>query len=143
MREYRGKRVDNGEWAYGWYCKITSCGRDTHCIIPDDATFDFAQDLPDVIAGWVEVIPESVGQYIGLNDKNGVKVYGGDDVDVSMSFEGGTLPHRGYIVYDNEFGAFGTKNDAGVTLLHNHCLHTLKVIGNIHTNPELLEGDSK
>ena len=80
-----------------------------------------------------------VEQYTGLKDKNGKEIYEGDDVDVSMSFEGGTLPHRGVIVYDNTFGAFGTKNDAGVTLLHNHCLHTLEIIGNIHQNPELLE----
>ncbi|HDY88576.1 MAG TPA: hypothetical protein ENH82_10780 [bacterium] len=78
-------------------------------------------------------------QYIGRKDKKEVEIYEGDDVDVKMSFEGGTLPHRGYIVYDKEFGAFGTKNDAGITLLHNHCLHTLEVIGNVHDSPELLK----
>jgi len=77
-------------------------------------------------------------QFTGLCDKNGTEIYEGDWVDVSMSFEGGTLPHRGVIVYDEEFGAFGTKNDAGITLLHFHCLHTLEVIGNIH-QPELIE----
>ena len=141
MREYRGKRVDNGEWVYGFLQPVfaKSGTPERWCIIRDCCIFTKESDFEIIEDDKFEVLPESVGQYIGLKDKNGVKVYGGDDVDVSMSFEGGTLPHRGYIVYDNEFGAFGTKNDAGVTLLHNHCLHTLKVIGNITDSPNLLE----
>ena len=84
-------------------------------------------------------------QYIGLKDKTrtkeypeGREIYEGDFVEVSMSFEGGVLPHAGEIIYDETFGAFGTKNEAGTTLLHNHCLHTMKIVGNIHENPELL-----
>ena len=128
MREikFRGQREDNGEWVCGYYvvegCKMPK----PHFIVTVEGC-------------WYGVIPETVGQYTGLKDKNGKEVYEGHDVDVRMSFEGGTLPHRGVIVYDEEHGAFGTKNDAGVTLLHNHCLHTLEVIGNIHENPELLK----
>jgi uncharacterized phage protein (TIGR01671 family) len=78
-------------------------------------------------------------QYTGLKDKNINEIYEGDIIQCSMSFEGGTLPHMGEIVYDETFGSFGTKNKAGVTLLCNHCLHTIEVIGNIFENKELLK----
>ena len=77
--------------------------------------------------------------YTGMKDKSGKEIFEADIVTCSMSFEGGTLPHIGEIVYDNTFGAFATKNESGVTLLHNHCLHTIEVIGNIYENPELLK----
>ncbi len=144
MREikFRGKRKDNGEWVYGYYVQSPR----EHKIV----TYWRNEPLEILTAAYCgskekhysqstyTVIPETVGQFIGLK-ANGEEVYEGDDVDVSMSFEGGTLPHRGIIVYDETFGAFGTKNEAGITLLHNHCLHTLKIIGNIHEHPKLRE----
>ena len=83
-----------------------------------------------------------VMQSTGLTDKNGKEIFEGDVVECSMSFEGGTLPHRGEVVYDNTFAGFATKNLGGVTLFHHHCLHTMQVIGNIYENPELLEANN-
>ena len=133
MRNYRAtpidKPVDSGEFVYGWYLEIS--GR--HLIITDKATLVVGNNYWFSLKGFIEVHPSTVGQQVGLKSKHGKEIYEGDDVDVNMSFEGGTLPHRGIVVYDNVFGAFGTKNEAGITLLHNHCLHTLEIIGNIHT----------
>ncbi len=84
----------------------------------------------------IYVDPATVGQFIGIIDEDGAEVYEGDTITCSMSFEGGSLPHMGEVVYMEEFGAFATRNESGDTLLHNHQLNTFKVVGNVHESLE-------
>jgi uncharacterized phage protein (TIGR01671 family) len=75
----------------------------------------------------IEVDPEAVGQFIGLRDKNGVEIYGGDVVESSENFD------PSVVKFDSGSFYFW---DLAVTDATDF---EWEVIGNIHDNPELKE----
>ena len=127
MREilFRGKRIDGRGWANGFYI---SCGGP--CILDDDDMFFGA----DGVEGMYSVDSSTVGQYTGLKDRNGVRIFEGDVV----AFDGGRFVVE-YFESRMGFGFSGLKGRGVVSGFTMMDLEHLEVIGNVHDNPELLE----
>jgi uncharacterized phage protein (TIGR01671 family) len=94
----------------------------------------------------VEVDPETVGQYIGLKDVNNTEIYEGDIVKVIDFSDDYTLHQIEYCAEKWDYPAFELVPDLGVGSNGiAHCIASdeedIEVIGNIHENPELLEGE--
>ena len=123
MREilFRGK-ITQDEWVYGFYENVKL----------EEATIHY-------INGKI-VSSKTVGQYTGLTDKNGKKIFEGDIIDTPdrlvkvVWFEGNAQFDLHFIRYKDDVT---TTNFKGI---HMRDLKEYEVIGNIHDNSELLEG---
>lgn len=130
MREilFRGKRAENDEWVKGFYV----CVPDTHYIM----TGKFDSLTNGIINSEAyKVDPSIIGQFTGLTDKNGVRIFEGDIVRY------GDTIHRVVFEQRNGTAYFGLVYAACETLPFGHYqdLKQIEVIGNIYDNPELLE----
>lgn len=81
----------------------------------------------------VVVIPETIGQFTGLLDKNGKKIFEGDIVKGSILYDVGCYPHEEILTQPVIF------TEAKFWPVNRLMEATIEVIGNIHDNPELLE----
>jgi len=85
----------------------------------------------------VVVNPETVGQFTGLTDKNGVKIFDDDIVKNTRIVGRCNLSTNHQVYFDTELLQFGLKYS--FEMFHCQFSHEFEVIGNIHDNPELLE----
>lgn len=129
---FRGKRDDTGEWAEGFYCGGNERKTLRPCIfvyIPDRQSYD-CQDI----------IPETVGQYTGLKDIHGVKIFEGDIIKQYEKTQfGDPVSDFGLVKWDNkECMLFRTSTRIGKERLVTS-RDIYEVVGNIYDNPDLLE----
>jgi uncharacterized phage protein (TIGR01671 family) len=154
--KFRGKRIDNGEWVYGLFCReVTKSGCTVPCIQKEHES-----DSGDWIEN-IEIDGATLGQYTGLKDKNGKEIYEGDILNAPVTLNQERFGNRQYYVVGNldgqyiltvryipklkialrdgyQFGylckilGYGENGYRGED-------DDIEVIGNIHDNPELLE----
>lgn len=124
MREilFRGKRNDSSEWVYGNFVR--------GCV--DDFAYIVEFGNKELCRNYVEVIPETVGQYTGLTDKNGKKIFEGDIVTMP-AYQGGKK--KAIIYFKN--GKFAV--DGSNYSFKDICPKRMEVIGNIYDNKEILD----
>lgn len=143
MREilFRGKRKDNGEWICGGlicHLEFEKFYIVNESIKQDNATGCF-------IDYYFEVDPETVGQYTGLTDKNGNKIFEGDILKcLTDDFVGTVIYNKNtasFIVEikdsNSEFFHYSSLNKGDITRPLQ--LQETVSVGNIHDNPELLK----
>ena len=137
---FRGKRVDNGEWVEGCLAAY-----DLICPnYPEDtsnATGDYYGQTPYV--GFAEVDPSTVGQFTGLTDKNGKRIYEGDVVLYPWNYQDKTK--RFTIKFkDGQFVASPIKKTEDYwDFMVGGYSKEMEIIGNVHDNPELLDGGAE
>lgn len=138
MREilFRGKGTIDGEWKYGYYAGEV-CKTPFSPTTKQDNIIQLGSNL------WCEVVPDTVGQFTGLTDKNGTKIFEGDFVRISEDYYDG-LHCSGNEVYYSD-GAFCVEYETSeydvtsVGFLISEGVE-VEVIGNIYDNPELIGG---
>ena len=120
MREilFRGKQTYNGEWVEGFFCNET-------CELPLTLVIEQANIIEKGTGWWREVIPETVGQYTGLTDKNGKKIFEGDIIKAMMDY--------GPAGFYERIVPIKWLDNVGYQWQYFD-ISTIEVIGNIHDN---------
>lgn len=159
---FRGKDKKSGKWVEGYYTKGFQYPDEKE---PNDMIYMFSGTTSEWEFNYAIVTHETIGQYTGLTDKNGKKIFEGDIVEFlgckyEVIFEVGSFG----LVGINDWEAIarqipvrtGCDNDLHACLNDHYIslweiswnleneyneLNTVKIIGNIHDNPELLEGE--
>lgn len=126
MREilFRGKRVDSGEWVEGYFSKWPCVSwKELSCVIVP------VIGLENGIAEQAIVDENTAGQWTGLTDKNGVKIFEGDILKWDSD------------EYGSEYNEICSWDYELLDMRKNDWKEWCEVVGNIHENPELMEGE--
>ena len=109
---FRARCINNGQWVYGYY----SC---------DSGKYHFIKSIDDYLDYRID--PYTLGQYTGLIDKDGNKIFEGDIIQFYKT--------SAYVIFRRgEFCAIDN-NNTGYFIIQSD----VRIIGNIHDNEELLD----
>ena len=162
MREiiFRGKRIDNGEWVYGYLYEHEPAlvGIASENDEPEPSKWfiertGFADwNMPRPVE-FAEVDPSTVGQYTGLKDKNGEMIFEGDILHIAKIADGlggyyqPPLDYTVNVVVKWDLCAWMwetlCEDKLYISFPDAWCHYECEVIGNIHDNPELLKEEAQ
>lgn len=120
---FRGKRADNGEWVYGSSLKEKACDGVQHIIVTENGEYHL-------------INPKTRGQYTGLTDKNGVKIFEGDILKRGS--------HKYVVKWCEDCAMFllpcitDKKLESDFTVFYGY---DFEIIGNVHDDSEMLKGE--
>ena len=122
MREilFRGKQLNTGEWFFGNLFDKDNSGR-THIATTN--------------RGCLNIDSETVGQFTGMTDKHGTKIFEGD----ILNEQAGSKDDIYQVFWDEYSFSFSVKNGYGEYYLDEICQSICEVVGNIYDNKELLK----
>lgn len=125
---FRGKRANTKEWIYG----------DVQQNVDAVKIREQEQSIQRIAKSFV-VIPETVGQFTGLTDIHGVKIFEGDIIEAHFDELFPDLATTLVVVW-SDYGWFGRDMEGNVDSLERKWVSDFfEIIGNIHDNPEMLE----
>lgn len=148
---FRGKRIDNGEWVEGDICRSAQ----QIYIHPNHNSFRVTKAGLSKFLVMHDINPDTIGQYTGLTDKNGRKIFEGDILREPAKIEWEKKNFVGFEVFwhdndscDRHIGwqmnrlhFYGSLCGADIypIAFRPEWTSRMGVIGNIHDNPELME----
>lgn len=162
MREilFRAKQIDDGEWVEGYYAMMGKGNLIRHYIVQNCALTGLFEDPEDnMYFNDVEIDPETLCQYTGLNDKNDNRIWENDIVSCEHEKYPEDTPLEVYpllpepVKYKRNYAVefINTGSNYGYRLRNKsiHFMltgnviynHKIEVIGNVFDNSELLKGD--
>lgn len=134
--KFRGLRTDGKGWVYGMLFHNNK-------IVTETVSYEsplVEKGSPCYKYEYINIIPESVGQFTGLHDKNGKEIYEGDIVSYKRNvgnWTGKSLTTIHEIIFTEEINAFVMKDNSSYIKLRKHWGYEYEVIGNIHEKNKL------